>query len=149
MGGVLGLILFRALILTVAIFTIFITIRKQGFFLSLFLSGCCIAYTFKGYADIRPVLFSIDDNLVKYEAMGGPRCRFLKKMQSIIAKMMEFLFNSSCLTDGGCTMHCINQNALHHIKKYVTVNGNCFGPDGFTLIILNGLSLVKVRGYRH
>jgi glycosyltransferase involved in cell wall biosynthesis len=65
---------------------------------------------------------------------------FLKWGNYAVAKLMEFLFNTTSLTDVGCTMRCINRAALKHIEPYFTVDGSFFGPE---MMIIS--ALVKMR----
>src|SRR5947209_12360833 len=43
-----------------------------------------------------------------------------------VAKLMEFLFNSTNLTDVGCTMRLIRRDALAHMERRFTVGGSAF-----------------------
>ena len=52
---------------------------------------------------------------------------WLKWGNWIVAKMAEFLFNSSILTDCGCTMRLIRRAAYEKIEPYFALDGNAFG----------------------
>jgi len=45
-----------------------------------------------------------------------------------VAKLMEILFNSTSLTDVGCTMRCVRREALRDMEPHFTVDGSFFGP---------------------
>jgi glycosyltransferase involved in cell wall biosynthesis len=61
-----------------------------------------------------------------------------------VAKMMEFLFNSTNLTDVGCTMRLIRRDALARIERHFTVGGSAFGPEMMLLSLLAGLRVIQV-----
>jgi glycosyltransferase involved in cell wall biosynthesis len=61
-----------------------------------------------------------------------------------VAKMMEFLFNSTNLTDVGCTMRLIRRDALARIDGQFTVGGSAFGPEMMLLSLLAGLRVIQV-----
>jgi len=44
-----------------------------------------------------------------------------------VAKMAEFLYNSSILTDCGCTMRLLSHSAYEKIRPYFVETGNAFG----------------------
>src|SRR5207248_11218836 len=46
-----------------------------------------------------------------------------------VAKLMEVLFNSTNLTDVGCTMRLIRREALVKLDDEFTVGGSAFGPE--------------------
>ena len=52
---------------------------------------------------------------------------WLKWGNWVVAKMAEFLFNSSILTDCGCTMRLIRRAAYHKIEPFFALEGNAFG----------------------
>ena len=53
-----------------------------------------------------------------------------------VAKLMEFLFNSTNLTDVGCTMRLIRREALTRLDHDFTVGGSAFGPEMMLLSLL-------------
>jgi glycosyltransferase involved in cell wall biosynthesis len=61
-----------------------------------------------------------------------------------VAKMMEFLFNSTNLTDVGCTMRLIRRSALLKLAPEFTVGGSAFGPEMMVLSLLHGLRVIQV-----
>jgi glycosyltransferase involved in cell wall biosynthesis len=61
-----------------------------------------------------------------------------------LAKLMEFLFNSTNLTDVGCTMRLIRREALHGLAAEFTVGGSAFGPEMMLLSLLHGLRVIQV-----
>jgi len=61
-----------------------------------------------------------------------------------VAKMMEFLFNSTNLTDVGCTMRLIRREALAQLSSEFTIGGSAFGPEMMVLSLLHGLRVIQV-----
>jgi len=61
-----------------------------------------------------------------------------------VAKMMEFLFNSTNLTDVGCTMRLIRREALAKLDHDFSVGGSAFGPEMMLLSLLHGLRVIQV-----
>src|SRR5579859_572036 len=61
-----------------------------------------------------------------------------------VAKLMEFLFNSTNLTDVGCTMRLIRREALARLEQEFTVGGSAFGPEMMLLSLLHGQRVIQV-----
>jgi glycosyltransferase involved in cell wall biosynthesis len=61
-----------------------------------------------------------------------------------VAKLMEFLFNSTNLTDVGCTMRLVRREALAVLQSEFTVGGSAFGPEMMLLSLLHGLRVIQV-----
>jgi glycosyltransferase involved in cell wall biosynthesis len=61
-----------------------------------------------------------------------------------VAKLMEFLFNSTNLTDVGCTMRLIRREALGRVEPEFTVGGSAFGPEMMLLSLLHGLRVIQI-----
>ncbi|MBV9580444.1 MAG: glycosyltransferase family 2 protein, partial [Chloroflexi bacterium] len=61
-----------------------------------------------------------------------------------VAKLMEFLFNSTNLTDVGCTMRLVRRDALAVLEPRFTVGGSAFGPEMMLLSLLAGLRVIQV-----
>jgi glycosyltransferase involved in cell wall biosynthesis len=62
----------------------------------------------------------------------------------LVAKYMEFLFNTACLTDVGCTMRLIKRQALEKIKPRFKVGGSHFGVEMMLLCIINKFRFIEV-----
>lgn len=69
---------------------------------------------------------------------------FLKWGNYAVAKLMEFLFNTTSLTDVGCTVRCINRTTLNEISPHFTVQGSFFGPEMMVLTILQKHRVVQI-----
>jgi glycosyltransferase involved in cell wall biosynthesis len=61
-----------------------------------------------------------------------------------VAKLMEFLFNSTNLTDVGCTMRLVRRDALKGLEPEFTVGGSAFGPEMMLLSLLHGLRVIQI-----
>ncbi len=61
-----------------------------------------------------------------------------------VAKLMEFLFNSTNLTDVGCTMRLIRREALGQLQPEFTIGGSAFGPEMMLLSLLHGLRVIQI-----
>lgn len=61
---------------------------------------------------------------------------FLKWGNWAVAKMAEFLFNSSILTDCGCTLRMISRPLYDELRPYFTRTGNDFGFE-LTLLVVS------------
>src|SRR5712691_544444 len=61
-----------------------------------------------------------------------------------VAKLMEFLFNSTNLTDVGCTMRLLRRDALARMEDEFTVGGSAFGLEMMLLSLLHGLRVIQV-----
>ncbi len=69
---------------------------------------------------------------------------FLKWGNWAVAKMAEFLFNSSILTDCGCTLRLINREGLRRIEPYFTVDGNSFGLEMTLLVMKHKVRFMEI-----
>ncbi len=69
---------------------------------------------------------------------------FLKWGNWAVAKLVEFLFNTTSLTDVGCTMRCIRRDALQRVEPHFTVSGSFFGPEMLVLTILHHLRVIQI-----
>jgi len=61
-----------------------------------------------------------------------------------VAKYLEFLFNSTSLTDVGCTMRLVSRAVLDRIVREFRVGGSHFGPEMMLLCIWSGASLIEI-----
>jgi glycosyltransferase involved in cell wall biosynthesis len=107
--------------------------------------------TFLG-RDIVKLLAYADDFDVVYGSRtarmfiwrGANMGLFLRWGNWAVAKMMEFLFNSTNLTDVGCTMRLIHREALREIEPDITIGGSSFGPEMMILTLLHGQKLIQI-----
>jgi glycosyltransferase involved in cell wall biosynthesis len=107
--------------------------------------------TFRGH-DIRKVLAYAEDFEVVYGSRtvkeliweGANMGLFLKWGNYAVAKLMEFLFNTTSLTDVGCTMRCIHRETLRELEPFFTVNGSFFGPEMMVISILKNKRMIQI-----
>jgi hypothetical protein len=69
---------------------------------------------------------------------------FLRWGNWAVAKLMEFLFNSTSLTDVGCTMRLISRPALDRIQRDFTVGGSAFGVELMILSLRHRLRIIQI-----
>jgi glycosyltransferase involved in cell wall biosynthesis len=107
--------------------------------------------TFLG-RDILKLLAYADDFDVVYGSRtarmfiwrGANMGLFLRWGNWAVAKLTEFLFNATNLTDVGCTMRLIDRRALDLIEPRFTIGGSSFGPEMMILSLQSGLKVIQI-----
>jgi len=69
---------------------------------------------------------------------------FLKWGNYAVAKFVEFLFNTTHLSDVGCTYRLIKREAYKKIKYKFSIRGNEFNPDMMLQIIRNNINYIEI-----
>jgi len=69
---------------------------------------------------------------------------FLRWGNWAVAKMMELLFNTTNLTDVGCTMRLVRRDAYQQMEPYFTIGGSHFGPEMMLVSVLQGHRVVQI-----
>src|SRR3989338_5101797 len=69
---------------------------------------------------------------------------FMKWGNYFLGKMVEFLFNTTQLTDVGCTYRIIKRKALAKISKQFQSNGSYFGLEMLILVIKNNTPFTQI-----
>lgn len=69
---------------------------------------------------------------------------FLKWGNWAVAKLVEVLFNTSHLSDVGCTYRLLTRETLEKIQPRFSVGGSHFGPELMLLVITSGARVVEV-----
>lgn len=69
---------------------------------------------------------------------------FLKWGNWAVAKLVEAFFNTSHLSDVGCTYRLITRETLNAIQPRFSVGGSHFGPELMLLVITSGARVVEV-----
>lgn len=69
---------------------------------------------------------------------------FLKWGNWAVAKLLEFLYNTTTLTDVGCTMRLINKNLYEKIKPYFTIGTQHFGPELTVLVAKLKVQFIEI-----
>ena len=107
--------------------------------------------TFFGRDVIKLLAFSDDFDVVygtrtseEFIWTGANMGFFLKWGNYAVAKLMEFLFNTVCLTDVGCTYRLIKRSTLREIEPHFTVGGSHFGPEMMLITVIKRLKIVQI-----
>ena len=69
---------------------------------------------------------------------------FLKWGNWAVAKLVEFLFNTSHLSDIGCTYRLFDRRLADHLVENMTVGGSHAGPEMLMLTIVSGARFVEI-----
>ena len=69
---------------------------------------------------------------------------FIKWGNYTVAKMIEVMFNTSHLSDVGCTHRLIKRSAYEKIRKKFVVTGNEFNPDLMLQVIRNKVRYIEI-----
>ena len=102
--------------------------------------------------DILKLLVYSDD----YDFVWGTRTdiRFIEKGANMgmalrlgnffVAKILQFLFNTTRLSDAGCTLKLYKKEVIDTIKKHFKIGGEHFGVELMVLSALEGINIVEV-----
>ncbi len=69
---------------------------------------------------------------------------FLRWGNWAVAKMTEALFNTSILTDMGCTLRLFRREALERIRPHLSVGGSHFGPQTLLEVVAHRIPFVEI-----
>ncbi len=69
---------------------------------------------------------------------------FLKWGNYAVGKLLEFLFNTTFLSDVGCSMKLIPRPVYEQIRPHFTIGGSAFGPQLMLLVILHKFPFVEI-----
>lgn len=107
--------------------------------------------TFSGHDVMKLLAFSDDLPVVfgtrtahEFVWEGANMGFFLKWGNYAVGKLMEFLFNTTFLSDVGCSMRLLHRHVYEAIRGQFTVGNSAFGPHLMLLIILNGFPFVEI-----
>lgn len=95
------------------------------------------------YSDDMPVVFGTR-TATEFVWEGANMGLFLKWGNYAVGKLMEFLFNTTFLSDVGCTMKLLHRHVYQTVRPQFTVGGSAFGPQLMMLCILNGYPFVEI-----
>lgn len=95
------------------------------------------------YSDDVPVVFGTrtSQNFIWGGANMG---RFLRWGNWAVAKMTELLFNTTILTDMGCTYRLFHREALQLIRPHLTIGGSHFGPQLLLEVVAHRIPFVEI-----
>jgi glycosyltransferase involved in cell wall biosynthesis len=75
---------------------------------------------------------------------GANMAPFLRWGNWAVAKLIEVLFNTSHLSDVGCTYRLLRKDTARHVASKMTVGGSHAGAEIMLLTILSGARFVEV-----
>jgi glycosyltransferase involved in cell wall biosynthesis len=75
---------------------------------------------------------------------GANMGRFLRWGNWAVAKFMEAMFNTSSLSDVGCTMRLVQGDAVRRLQPHFTVHDGAFGPEMMLLSIIGGWRVIQI-----
>jgi glycosyltransferase involved in cell wall biosynthesis len=107
-------------------------------------------------------IFKLLSYSTEFEAVFGSRTHqdligkgakmnlFLKIGNIFVAKLIQFLYSSTPLTDVGCTMKLIKRSSLKKIQPKFSVGTSHFSPEFMVLCIKNNIKCIEIPvNYRH
>ena len=95
------------------------------------------------YSDDKPVVLGTRTS-PEFIWAGANMGRFLRWGNWAVAKMTEVLFNTSILTDMGCTYRLLHREALETIRPHLTIGGSHFGPQILLEVIQHKIPFVEI-----
>lgn len=95
------------------------------------------------YSDDVPVVFGTRTTRELIWA-GANMGRFLRYGNWAVAKMSEMLFNTTILTDVGCTYRLFRREALQLIRPHLTIGGSHFGPQLLMEVVAHRIPFVEI-----
>ena len=75
---------------------------------------------------------------------GANMERFLRWGNWAVAKLIEALFNTSHLSDVGCTYRLFRRELAHEIAERMRIGGNHAGPEMMLLTVTSGARFVEI-----
>jgi len=107
--------------------------------------------TFSG-RDVFKLLAYADDFDVVYGSRTAPTLIWeganmgwaLRWGNWAVAKLMEILFNTTNLTDVGCTLRLVHRTTAQQMAPYFCAGGSQFGAEMMLLSLVHGLRVVQV-----
>ncbi len=107
--------------------------------------------TFSGHDVVKLLAYSDDFDIVFGTRTStlliweGANMGWLLRWGNIlVAKMLEFFFNTSQLTDMGCTMRLLTRRAYERIHSDFTVGGSHFSPEVICLAAIYRLKFIEI-----
>jgi glycosyltransferase involved in cell wall biosynthesis len=95
------------------------------------------------YSDDVPIVFGTRTSR-EFIWQGANMGRFLRWGNWAVAKMTELLFNTTILTDMGCTLRLFHRDALATLRPHLTIGGSHFGPQLLLEAIAHGIPFVEI-----
>src|ERR1700722_12071232 len=95
------------------------------------------------YSDDVPVVFGPRTSR-EFIWMGANMGRFLRWGNWAVAKMTELLFNTTILTDMGCTQRLFDRKSLELIRPHLDIGGSHFGPQLLMEVIAHRIPFIEI-----
>lgn len=95
------------------------------------------------YSDDFPVVFGTRTTSILIWS-GANMGWLLRAGNILVAKLIEFLFDTTTLTDVGCTMKLLKKEIIKQIEGQFSVGGSHFGPELMLLVIINGVRFIEI-----
>ena len=95
------------------------------------------------YSDDVPVVFGTRTSR-EFIWAGANMGRFLRWGNWAVAKMTELLFNTTMLSDMGCTYRLFHRKALEVLRPHLTIGGSHFGPQLLMEVVAHGIPFVEI-----
>jgi glycosyltransferase involved in cell wall biosynthesis len=107
--------------------------------------------TFSGHDLLKLLAYSDDVQVVfgtrtsrEFIWAGANMGPFLRWGNWAVAKMTELLFNTTILTDMGCTYRLFHREALRTIRPHLTIGGSHFGPQLLMEVIAHRIPFIEI-----
>lgn len=107
--------------------------------------------TFSGHDVTKLLAYSDDVPVVlgtrttrEFIWQGANMGKFLRWGNWAVGKMTELLFNTTLLTDMGCTQRLLSREAIRLIRPHLTIGGSHFGPQVLLEVIEHGIPFVEI-----
>jgi len=98
---------------------------------------------FLAYSDNFDVVFGTRTTSIMI-GEGANMGWFLKWGNFAVAKFVEILFNTTFLSDVGCTYRLINRKAYEKIRYKFSITGNEFNPDMMLQVMRNKIHYIEI-----
>jgi glycosyltransferase involved in cell wall biosynthesis len=95
------------------------------------------------YSDDVPVVFGSRTSR-EFIWAGANMGRFLRWGNWAVGKMTELLFNTTMLSDMGCTYRLFHRKALAMIRPHLTIGGSHFGPQLLMEVVAHRVPFVEI-----
>lgn len=95
------------------------------------------------YSDDKPVVFGTRTS-PEFIWAGANMGAFLRWGNWAVAKMTEALFNTTILTDMGCTYRLLHRDAVQLLRPHLTIGGSHFGPQILLEVVSHKIPFVEI-----
>ncbi|MDQ6760555.1 MAG: glycosyltransferase family 2 protein, partial [Acidobacteriota bacterium] len=95
------------------------------------------------YSEDVPVVFGTRTSR-EFIWAGANMGLFLRWGNWAVAKMTELLFNTTMLTDMGCTLRLFSRDAAQLIRPHLSIGGSHFGPQLLLEVIAHRIPFVEI-----